>query len=86
MKIAVLGSEGQIGAYLSEYLKNKGHDVIGVDIVNGPKNDLRVTPNTYVETIIKDADFVFFLAFDVGGSHYLKNINTLFSSSTTILA
>ena len=78
MKIAVLGSEGQIGAYLSEYLKNKGHDVIGVDIVDGPQNDLRVTPNTYVEAIIKNADFVFFLAFDVGGSHYLKKYQHTF--------
>ena len=43
-----------------------------VDVVDGPHNDLRVTPNTYVESAIKNADFVFFLAFDVGGSRYLK--------------
>ena len=78
MKIAILGSAGQIGAYLEEYLKEKGHDVIGVDIVEGPQNDLRVTPNTYVEGIIKNADFVFFLAFDVGGSHYLKKYQHTF--------
>jgi len=54
MNIAILGSAGQIGAYLEEYLKEKGHDVIGVDIVEGPQNDLRVTPNTYVESIIKN--------------------------------
>jgi nucleoside-diphosphate-sugar epimerase len=48
MNIAILGSAGQIGAYLEEYLKEKGHDVIGVDIVEGSQNDLRVTPNTYV--------------------------------------
>ena len=42
------------------------------------KNDLRVTPNTYVESVIKDADFVFFLAFDVGGSHYLKKYQHTF--------
>ena len=35
MNIAILGSAGQIGAYLEEYLKEKGHDVIGVDIVEG---------------------------------------------------
>ena len=67
MRVAILGSAGQIGAYLEEYLLSKGHDVIGVDIVDGPQNDLRVTPNTYVEGIIKNADFVFFLSFDVGG-------------------
>ena len=78
MNIAILGSAGQIGAYLEEYLTEKGHDVIGVDTVNGPQNDLRVTPNTYVESIIKNADFVFFLAFDVGGSHYLKKYQHTF--------
>ena len=31
MNIAILGSAGQIGAYLEEYLVEKGHDVIGVD-------------------------------------------------------
>ena len=78
MNIAILGSAGQIGAYLEEYLREKGHDVIGVDIIEGPQNDLRVTPNTYVESIIKNADFVFFLAFDVGGSRYLKKYQHTF--------
>ena len=78
MNIAILGSAGQIGAYLEEYLRERGHDVTGVDIVNGPQNDLRVTPNTYIESIIKKADFVFFLAFDVGGSHYLKKYQNTF--------
>jgi len=31
MKITVLGSSGQIGAYLSEYLRSKGHVVIDFD-------------------------------------------------------
>ena len=48
MKVTILGSEGQIGAYLSEYLTKKGHEVTGIDVVYGPENDLRVTPNTYV--------------------------------------
>ena len=78
MNIAILGSAGQIGAYLKEYLAEKGHEVTGVDIVDGVHNDLRVTPNTYVESIIKNADFVFFLAFDVGGSHYLKKYQHTF--------
>ena len=34
MKITILGSSGQIGAYLSEYLRDKGHDVIEFDKVN----------------------------------------------------
>ena len=78
MKIVILGSAGQIGAYLEKYFIKKGHDVTGVDIVNGPQNDLRVTPNTYIESIIEKADFVFFLAFDVGGSHYLKKYQNTF--------
>jgi nucleoside-diphosphate-sugar epimerase len=89
MNIAILGSAGQIGAYLEEYLKEKGHDVIGVDIVEGPQNDLRVTPNTYIESIIKNADFVFFLAFDVGGSRYLKKYQHTFefvNNNTRLMA
>ena len=40
MNITILGSAGQIGAYLSEYLKDKGHHVSNVDIVNGVQFDL----------------------------------------------
>ncbi len=78
MKVTSLGSGGQIGAYLSEYLQKKGHDVTGVDVVDGIHNDLRVTPNTHVESKIENADFVFFLAFDVGGSRYLKKYQHTF--------
>ena len=89
MKVTILGSEGQIGAYLSEYLTKKGHEVTGIDVVYGPENDLRVTPNTYVESKIKDADFVFFLAFDVGGSRYLKKYQHTFdfvNNNTRVMA
>ena len=78
MNITILGSAGQIGAYLSEYLKDKGHHVTNVDIVNGVQFDLRATPNTIVENAIQCADFVFFLAFDVGGSRYLKKYQHTF--------
>ena len=78
MKVSILGSAGQIGAYLKEYLTDKGHEVTGVDIIDGPQNDLRVTPNTYVESVIEKSDFVFFLAFDVGGSRYLKKYQHTF--------
>jgi nucleoside-diphosphate-sugar epimerase len=89
MKVTILGSEGQIGAYLSEYLTKKGHEVTGVDVVYGPENDLRVTPNTYVESKIENADFVFFLAFDVGGSRYLKKYQHTFdfvNNNTRVMA
>ena len=71
-KILILGSEGQIGGHLTEYLKKKGHTVIKFDIVLGLSDDLRNPNNKKIEKKIKSCDFVFFLAFDVGGSRYLK--------------
>jgi nucleoside-diphosphate-sugar epimerase len=76
-------------AYLLNYLRDKGHEVTGIDVVNGPENDLRITPNSYVENIIKDSDFVFFLAFDVGGSRYLKKYQHTFdfiNNNTRLMA
>ena len=72
MKILVLGSEGQIGSYLTEYLRDKGHDVTEFDVVNGEDQDLTLIPNPKLQHDILISDFVFFLAFDVGGSRYLK--------------
>jgi len=73
MKVTVLGSSGQIGAYLTEYLREKGHTVYEIDKVNDPESqDLTKHNNTYLREKIADSDFVFFLAFDVGGSRYLK--------------
>jgi len=45
MKVTVLGSGGQIGAYLTEYLRKKGHEVTEFDIVNGEDEDLTIIPN-----------------------------------------
>ena len=78
MKITILGSSGQIGAYLSEYLSRKGHIVREFDIVNGGHQDMTIIPNPYLENAIKESDFVFFLAFDVGGSRYLKKYQHTF--------
>jgi nucleoside-diphosphate-sugar epimerase len=78
MKITILGSSGQIGAYLSEYLRNKGHTVIDFDKVETPNHDMTIIPNQYLENAIETADFVFFLAFDVGGSRYLKKYQHTF--------
>ena len=78
MKITILGSSGQIGAYLSEYLRTKGHVVIHFDKVETPNHDMTVIPNQYLENAIEIADFVFFLAFDVGGSRYLKKYQHTF--------
>ena len=78
MIISVLGSSGQIGAYLTEYLRDKGHEVIEIDKNLGPEHNLTVIPNEFVELQIKRSDFVFVLAFDVGGSRYLKKYQHTF--------
>lgn len=78
MKILNLGSSGQIGAYLTEYLRGKGHEVIEFDAVRHHGEDLTQIPNHNLERAIKDCDFVFFLAFDVGGSRYLKKYQHTF--------
>jgi nucleoside-diphosphate-sugar epimerase len=78
MKITILGSGGQIGAYLTEYLKNKGHTIHEFDVVNGIHQDMTNIPNPELHRVIMDCDFVFFLAFDVGGSRYLKKYQHTF--------
>jgi len=77
-KIAILGSSGQIGAYLTEYFTKKGHLVREFDIANGQHEDMTHIPNPFLRNVIMDSDFVFFLAFDVGGSHYLKKYQHTF--------
>ena len=89
MKILVLGSEGQIGSYLTEYLRDKGHDVTEFDVVNGEDQDLTKIPNPKLQHDIRISDFVFFLAFDVGGSRYLKKYQHTFdfiNNNTRLMA
>ena len=78
MKVTILGSSGQIGAYLTEYLREKGHEVIEFDKNFDEKHDMTVIPNIKLHGAIHQSDFVFFLAFDVGGSHYLKKYQHTF--------
>lgn len=78
MKILNLGSSGQIGAYLTEYLRKKGHEVTEYDKNLGAQYNLCAIPSTWLEDCIKKSDFVFFLAFDVGGSRYLKKYQHTF--------
>jgi nucleoside-diphosphate-sugar epimerase len=89
MKVLILGSNGQIGAYLTEYLRAKGHEVTEFDVVNGEDQDLREIPNPKLMHDIRLADFVFFLAFDVGGSRYLKKYQHTYefiNNNTRIMA
>ena len=78
MKITILGSSGQVGSYLTEYLREKNHEVFEFDIVNGEHQDMTHIPNSYLRNAIMNCDFVFFLSFDVGGSHYLKKYQHTF--------
>ena len=78
MKITILGSSGQIGSYLTEYLRKKDYEVFEFDIVNGEHQDMTHIPNSYLRNAIMNCDFVFFLSFDVGGSHYLKKYQHTF--------
>ena len=71
MKHLVLGSAGQIGDHLVTYLKNQNQDVFEYDIVNSINEDLRMY-NNKLEYLIEKCDFVYFLAFDVGGAKYLE--------------
>ena len=77
-RILILGSSGQIGAYLTEYFKKKDYDVREFDIVNGEDQDIRKFESSTLHAAISTADFIFFLAFDVGGSRYLKKYQHTF--------
>ena len=70
-KILVLGSSGQVGDHLCGYLRRKGNDVLEFDLVESINQDLRTTNNELLHEYMRECDFVYFLAFDVGGSRNL---------------
>ncbi len=86
-KVLILGSEGQIGNALKQYLSKK-NDVLEYDILNTPLEDLRIK-NQRIERMVKKSNFIFFLAFDVGGSRYLtrnqKKYNFIENNSLIML-
>ena len=89
MRVTILGSSGQIGAYLTDYLRAKGHDVREFDVTNGEDQDMTKIPNYDLHARISTSEFVYFLAFDVGGSHYLKKYQHTFkfiNNNTRIMA
>jgi len=71
MKYLVLGSSGQIGGHLTEFLRSRGEIAIEHDLVNSPDQDLR-KPSAELLEKMQQSDLVMFLAFDVGGARYLK--------------
>lgn len=66
-KNLVLGGAGTIGTALCNYLKKMGEEVTSLDIKEG--FDLRIDPLSPY----KDVDYVWFLAWEVGGAKYLGN-------------
>ena len=61
------------------FLKKKNYKVYEFDLVNNKSEDLRINNNRKLLSYIKKTDFVFFLAFDVGGSVYLKKYQKSYS-------
>ena len=79
-RILILGSSGQIGGHLVHFFKDKKkYEIIKFDIVMGKKFDIRQLNNSELKKNIKKSDFIFFLAFDVGGSRYLKKYQNTYS-------
>jgi nucleoside-diphosphate-sugar epimerase len=76
MKYTVLGSDGLIGSHLTRFLRAQGHEVVEFDIAVAPYQDLRI--DYAVDSYINESDFVFFMAFDVGGATYLKSYQHTF--------
>jgi nucleoside-diphosphate-sugar epimerase len=78
MKHLVLGSSGQVGYHLVDILNQQNQEVLTFDIVESPDQDLRIYNNTLLEELIKECDFIHFLAFDIGGSVYLAKYQNTF--------
>jgi nucleoside-diphosphate-sugar epimerase len=79
MEYLVLGSSGQVGKSLCEYLTDEGHMVHTFDIVDDSLNqDLRKVDAIRDILTNNKIDCVMFLAFDVGGSVYLKKYQDTF--------
>jgi len=72
MRYLILGSSGQIGTHLTKFLSDRGNIVDSFDIVLSQDHDIRKYPNDLLKEKMDVADFVYFLAFDVGGARYLK--------------
>ena len=72
MKYLILGSSGQIGYSLLQYLTDAGYRTLEFDINRSTQEDLRIYDNALLKAYMQEADFVYFLAFDVGGARYLR--------------
>jgi nucleoside-diphosphate-sugar epimerase len=82
MKYLVLGSEGQIGKPLVNYINSHSHEAIEYDYRREIYEDLRYLDTPKFRDVfikkVEECDFVFFLAFDVGGSKFLAEKDSEF--------
>lgn len=78
MKYLVLGSAGVIGAPLCQFLRDIGHEVLTFDIEDSVHQDLRVGHNSFLDECVRQADFIYHMAWDVGGSVYLLKYQDTF--------
>ena len=86
LRVLVLGSSGVVGSSLVKHLRSLGHDVVEWDILLSPMHDLSNAVNTlHLKRVIDDCDFVYFLAFDVGGSKYLADTSTDFINRNLLI-
>ena len=76
--VLILGSAGQVGGHLTIYLRNRNYRVLEYDIAATAKEDLRIHSSKELESLVEESDFIFFLAFDAGGSHYLATYQDTF--------
>lgn len=79
----VLGGSGLVGKGLCRHLEAMGEEVINIDIKNGDQFDLR----TMELMPYANVDYVWFLAWDVGGAKYLtqsKNLLNILKNNTLL--
>lgn len=79
MSILVIGSEGVIGSALCKQLELANYKVSKWDILISKNHDL----TNYINNVglieeINNSDFIYFLAYDIGGSKYLSNMGMEF--------
>lgn len=84
--VLVLGSSGVIGTALCKTLRQAKYDVIEWDIKNAITQDLtNPINNNLLKREIEKSDFVFFLAYDVGGAKYISNVDIDFVNRNTMI-
>ena len=84
MKTAIItGAGGFIGYHLTNYLKKKGYDVIGIDLKKPEFSNTQadtficadLTQQSHVKSSFQSADELYMLAADMGGIGYIDSVH-----------